>query len=352
MQEFVLVPRETEGLEKRAGLGLLFSSISAPSLLALQPQVMGRGCGPGDAVVPPAGAGRDAGGPGGQRALLGPLAKPWWASLLPKLLGRSKEQRGNPPSAGSIPGSRLCRRAAPRCRSLCLVSLWPRAEQVTLRQPGEPAQRGGCKRAGWGGCRELDLLPESNSDVAADLGESLKEGVAEGVDAEGVDSADALDLDQVALDAGHHCPDVAEGDEGKEESPDNCQGDAQDGREQPVAPVLADGEGGVAGFPDAVKAVCSHRLRYHILKIHLGGEKKEVKGVWGSSAQTRIHCNVRGEPEWRGPWWGGQTHCTPRLRTGPGAAAEPPLHAGSTREMLRGSWHCLASARGQRGTQV
>lgn len=124
------------------------------------------------------------------------------------------------------------------------------------------------------------------------------------MDAEGVDSADALDLYQVALDAGHHCPDVAEGDEGEEEAPDDCQRDAQDGREQPVAPVLADGEGGVAGFPDTVKAVCSHRLSYHILKVHLGGEKTEVRGAWGgykgSRARVRICCNVRGEPEWRG----------------------------------------------------
>lgn len=158
--------------------------------------------------------------------------------------------------------------------------------------------------AGCGSCRDLDLLPESNSDVAADLGECLKERVTESVDAQGVDSADALDLYQIALDAGHHCPDVAEGDEGKKEAPDDGQGDAQDGREQPVAPVLADGEGGIAGFPDAVKTVCSHRLSYHILKIHLGGENTEVKEVWemnkGSSARMRINCNMRSRDEWRG----------------------------------------------------
>lgn len=157
-----------------------------------------------------------------------------------------------------------------------------RVPEGTARcEPGKPAQRSGCARAGQGGRRDLDLLPESDSDVAADLGECLEERVAEGVDAEGVDSADALDLYQVALDAGHHCPDVAEGDEGEEEAPDDCQRDAQDGREQPVAPVLADGEGGVAGFPDTVKAVCSHRLSYHILKVHLGGERTEVRGAWG-----------------------------------------------------------------------
>lgn len=198
---------------------------------------------------------------------------PWAAEtqrafLLLKLLalGWRKEQPGMPPSTGSIPGSSAA-------GSHHTAGPW--AWVSPCAKAGHTAGgRGGRARAGGGGSRDLGLLPESNSDVAADLGESLKERVAEGVDAEGVDSADALDLNQVALDAGHHCPDVAEGDEGKEEAPDDCQGDAQDGREQPVAPVLADGEGGVAGFPDAVKAVCSHRLSYHILKIHLGGRRR------------------------------------------------------------------------------
>lgn len=35
--------------------------------------------------------------------------------------------------------------------------------------------------------------------------------------------ADALDLDQVALDAGHHRPDVAEGDAGEQEAPEQGQ---------------------------------------------------------------------------------------------------------------------------------
>lgn len=148
---------------------------------------------------------------------------------------------------------------------------------------------------GWGSCRDLGFLPQSNSDVAADLGERLEERVAEGVDAEGVDAADALDLDQVALDAGHHCPDVAEGDEGKEEAPDHGQGDSQDGRKQPVAPVLADGEGGVAGFPDTVKAVRSHWLSYHVFKIHLGAEKRQRVSA-DCSGRPGSCCHVGGEP--------------------------------------------------------
>lgn len=50
-------------MEKQAGFGLLSSSISAASLLTLQLQVVAQGCGSGDAAVPPAGAGHDAGGP-------------------------------------------------------------------------------------------------------------------------------------------------------------------------------------------------------------------------------------------------------------------------------------------------
>jgi len=238
---------------------------------------------------------------------------PGWASpplTLLLALGWSEGQPGVPPSAGASPT------AGP-------VSLCP--GQGTL--PGKPAQGAGSARAGWGGRGDLDLLPESNSDVAADLGERLKERVAEGVDAERVDPADALDLYQVALDAGHHCPDVAEGDEGEEEAPDDCQGDAQEGGEQPVAPVLADGEGGVAGLPDAVEAVRSHGLGYHVLKIHLGGEKREVRGSGGvsegSRARTRICCSVRGEPERKrlgraravpgGTW----TPCTPEQGQAP-----------------------------------
>lgn len=175
---------------------------------------------------------------------------------------------------------------------------------VRVPRGREPALRGLCQGC-WSSCQDLNLLPDSNSDVGADLGECLEERVTEGVDAEGVDPADTLDLDQVALDAGYHCPDVAEGDEGKEEAPEHGQGDAQGGREQPVAPVLADSEGGVAGFPDPVKAVCSHGLGYHILKLHLAGEQGHKGGLGvskGPEARMRegLH-EVRADPKWRGP---------------------------------------------------
>lgn len=61
----------------------------------------------------------------------------------------------------------------------------------------------------------LYFLPQHHLDAAAHLAQGGKERVAEGADAERIDVADALDLDQVALNAWHHCPDVAEGDAGK-----------------------------------------------------------------------------------------------------------------------------------------
>lgn len=208
----------------------------------------------------------------------------------------------------------------------------------------EPAQRGLCKSC-WGSCQDLNLLPESNSDVAADLGECLKEGVTEGVDAEGVDPADTLDLYQVALDAGHHCPDVAEGDEGKEEAPDDGQGDAQDGREQPVAPVLADGEGGVAGFPDTIEAVRSHGLSYHILKIHLGGEQMDIREVWGS-AKAPMQGGGAAQGESRSQTEGARESGTV-LGWIPGSLHSQQRQAPAEMGDPQGSQHCPATACGQ-----
>lgn len=87
--------------------------------------------------------------------------------------------------------------------------------------------------------------------------------------ADRVDAADAVDLDQVALDAWHHGPDVQEGQDGEEDSPDQCQGDADQRRQQPVAPILGDSEGGEARFPHTVEAVGPCRLGDNILKVHL-----------------------------------------------------------------------------------
>lgn len=86
---------------------------------------------------------------------------------------------------------------------------------------------------------------------------------------DGVDAADALDFDQVALDARHHGPDVYEGQDGEEDAPHHRQRDAHQRRQQPVAPVLGDGEGGEAGLPHAVEAVGALRLGDDVLKLDL-----------------------------------------------------------------------------------
>lgn len=89
------------------------------------------------------------------------------------------------------------------------------------------------------------------------------------MDADRVDSTQALGLDQIALNAGHDCPNVTKGDAGKTETPQQRHWDAKDGRQHTVAPVLGDGEGGVAGLPHSIHTVGAIRLGYHILKIHL-----------------------------------------------------------------------------------
>lgn len=119
------------------------------------------------------------------------------------------------------------------------------------------------------------FFPQHHLDVAADLAQGSEERVAEGADAERVDVADALDLDQVALDAGHHRPDVAEGDAGEQEAPEQGQRDPQQCGQQAVAPVLGDGEGGVAHLPHAIKTVGAHGLRDHVFEIHLQGWEGE-----------------------------------------------------------------------------
>lgn len=89
------------------------------------------------------------------------------------------------------------------------------------------------------------------------------------MDAERVDAAQALRLNQIALNAGHYGPNVAEGDAGKAEAPQQRHRDAKDGRQHAVAPVLGDGEGGVTGLPHAVHTVGAIGLSDHILEIHL-----------------------------------------------------------------------------------
>lgn len=119
----------------------------------------------------------------------------------------------------------------------------------------------------------LDFLAQRHSHTAEDLAQGLEEGIAEGLDAERVDAADALRLDQAALDAGHHGPDVAEGDAGEEEAPEESDGDPEDRRQDAVAPVLGHGEGGVAELPHPVQAVGAFGLGDDVLKLHLTGEE-------------------------------------------------------------------------------
>lgn len=125
----------------------------------------------------------------------------------------------------------------------------------------------------------LHLLGHPDSDAAQALAHGLEERVAEGVHADREDAADAVDLDQVALDARHHGPDVQEGQDGEENSPDQRQGDAHQCRQQPVAPVLGDGEGCEAGFPHAVEAVGPCGFCDHIFKFNLNNVVVYVFGI-------------------------------------------------------------------------
>lgn len=89
------------------------------------------------------------------------------------------------------------------------------------------------------------------------------------MDAERVDSTQALGFNQVALDAGHDSPDVAKRDAGEAEAPQQCHWNAKDSRQYAIAPVFGDGEGGVTGFPHSIHTVCAIRLGNHVLKFYL-----------------------------------------------------------------------------------
>lgn len=115
----------------------------------------------------------------------------------------------------------------------------------------------------------LDFFVHHYAHFAEDFAHGLEEGIAEGLDDERVDTVDALRLDQAALDAGNHSPDVAEGDAGEQEAPEQSHGDAKDGRQDAVTPVLGHGEGGVAELPHSIQAVGPVRLSDDVLKLHL-----------------------------------------------------------------------------------
>lgn len=111
-----------------------------------------------------------------------------------------------------------------------------------------------------------------DADIAEYFANSLKEWVTEGVDVDGIDTADALNLNQETLNAGYNGPDVQEGENGKVNAPDERHWDAKEGRQQTVKPVLRHSEGGEAGLPDAIETVCPFWFCNHIFKINLKGK--------------------------------------------------------------------------------
>lgn len=125
----------------------------------------------------------------------------------------------------------------------------------------------------------LDFFAQCHTHTAEDLAQSFEEGITEGLNAERVDAADTLWLNHAALDAGNHGPDVAEGDAREQEAPEQSNGDTEDSRQDPVAPVLGHSEGGVAELPHPVQAVRAIRLCNDILKLHLHHVLIDLLGV-------------------------------------------------------------------------
>lgn len=119
----------------------------------------------------------------------------------------------------------------------------------------------------------------ADTDIAEYLANSFKEWITEGVDVDGVDTADALNLNQEALDAWYNRPDVQERENGKVNAPDECHRDAEDGRQQAVKPIFCHSEGGEAGLPDAVETVCPFWFCNHIFKVNLDHVIVEMLGV-------------------------------------------------------------------------
>lgn len=72
-----------------------------------------------------------------------------------------------------------------------------------------------------------NLFLYCGSDAAEHFAYGLKQRVAEGVDADWIDAANALDLDQVAPYAWHHRPDVQEWQNGKVDAPDESHRNAK-----------------------------------------------------------------------------------------------------------------------------
>lgn len=118
-----------------------------------------------------------------------------------------------------------------------------------------------------------------DANIAEYFANSLKERVTEGVDVDGIDTADALNLNQETLNARYNCPDVQERKNGKVNAPDKRHWDAKEGRQQAVKPVFCHSEGGEAGLPDAIKTVCSFWFCNHVFKINLDNVVIEMLGI-------------------------------------------------------------------------
>lgn len=125
----------------------------------------------------------------------------------------------------------------------------------------------------------LYFLAHCDSDKGKHLANGFIQWITEGVDADRVDSADTLDLDQVAPYTRHHSPDVQERQNGKINTPDKCHGYAEDCGEQAVKPVLCHCEGGEAGFPNPIETVSPIWFCDYIFKIDLHHVVVEVLGV-------------------------------------------------------------------------
>lgn len=118
-----------------------------------------------------------------------------------------------------------------------------------------------------------------DTDIAEYFASSLKEWVTEGVDADGIDTADALNLNQETLNVRYNYPDMQERNNGEVNAPDECHWDAKEGRQQAIKPIFRHSEGGEAGLPDAVETVCPFWFCNHIFKINLDHVIVEMLGV-------------------------------------------------------------------------
>ena len=115
-----------------------------------------------------------------------------------------------------------------------------------------------------------------DADIAEYFAKSLKEWVTEGVDADGIDTADALNLNQETLDVRYNYPDVQERNDGEVNAPDKCHWDAKERRQQTVKPILCHSEGSEAGLPDAIETVRPFWFCNHIFKINLKGRNNRI----------------------------------------------------------------------------